>query len=373
MRSRKRSWSFLVLVIILISVGCAPVAPQSTPAAATSSAEFKLRFANFFPAPAAQGQIGEQFAADINRLTNGRVEVEYYPGGMLLGPAEIYDGVAQGIADIGLSNLGYTMGRFRETEMLDLPVGFPNAWVANNVAVDFYREYRPKEWQDTHVLTLHTSPVNNLITIDKPVRRLEDLRGLTLRGTGYIATFVEALGAAARPVPMPEAYDNLSKRVIDGLMIPYETVRTFKYGEVTSRATEIWPLGQVYTFYVVMNKQTWDKLPADLQQIVTRYVEDQFQPKLALMWNEIDLTGRRYAIETGYEIIELPPDELARWRAVADQVIEQYIRRMVADGHSEAELRSRLRFIAERIDHWVAKQKQVGIKSSTGPDEVRVP
>ncbi|HEX6988065.1 MAG TPA: TRAP transporter substrate-binding protein, partial [Bacillota bacterium] len=284
----------------------------------------------------------------------------------------MYDGVVQGIADIGLSNLGYTFGRFKETELLDLPLGFPNAWVANKVAADFYEEYQPAEFDETVVLTLHTSPVNNIITIDRAVERLEDMQGLELRGTGYIAQFVEALGATARPIAMPEAYDNLSRNVIQGLMIPYETVVTFNFGEVTHHITEVWPLGQVYTFYLVMNRDTWNSLPSEIQNIITDYVENEFRDKLTNMWNEVDITGYEYAVDAGYEFHRLSDQELARWQAVADQVIEEYIAGMVAEGHSEDELRARIDFVRGRIAYWTEQQRAEGVKSSTGPDDLRV-
>ena len=121
--------------------------------------------------------IGQEFCDDVERLTNGRVEVEYYPGGMLLGADKMYDGVSEGIADIGLSNLGYTFGRFQVTEVMDLPHGFPNAWVASHVASDFYKEFTPSEWDETRVLTLTSSPVNNIFTVSVPVKKPEDLPG----------------------------------------------------------------------------------------------------------------------------------------------------------------------------------------------------
>ena len=57
------------------------------------------------------------------------------------------------------------------------------------------------------------------------------------------------------------------------MLIPYETTKTFRYGEVTNYVTEVWPLGQVYTFYIVMNKDTWNQLPADIQGIINDYIE----------------------------------------------------------------------------------------------------
>ncbi|MGQ9824997.1 MAG: TRAP transporter substrate-binding protein DctP [Desulfotomaculales bacterium] len=370
----------LLGIFLLAAAGCGQKgsAPQGSAGSTAqtgdkqATATVKLRFANYFPEASGQGKIGQEFVEDIKKLTNGRVVVEYYPGTMLLGPDKMYDGVVQGIADIGLSNLGYTFGRFPQTEVLDLPLGFPNAWVANHVAVDFYNKFTPKEFNDVHMLTLHTSPVNNIITISAQVKKPEDLKGLKLRGTGYIAKLVEALGASAVPVRTPETYDALSKRVIDGVMLPWETIRTFKYGEVTKNAIEVWPLGQVYTFYIVMNKKTWDSLPPDLQKTITDYVQGDFSKKLTDMWNRVDIEGIKYAREAGYNIVQISPEDLPQWKQLADKVIEGYVNNMVSKGYSKEEVNSWISYVRERIDYWTKQQKEQGIKSSTGPEEVRV-
>jgi len=379
---KKYYWLSILLVLALILMGgCSteqkPAVPETeTEAEAETEADVgqdkkvKLRFANYFAGESGPGMIGQEFADDIKRLTDGRVEIEYYPGGMLLAADKMYDGVSEGIADIGLSNLGYTFGRFQVTEVLDLPHGFPNAWVASHVASDFYKEFSPNEWEGTHVITLTTSPVNNIFTVSVSVKKPEDLRGLILRGTGYIGKLVEALGGTARPVAMPDAYDSLAKGVIGGLLIPYETTKTFRYGEVTHYVTEVWPLGQVYTFYIVMNKNTWNQLPADIQEIITQYIEDEYIEKLSQMWNRIDIEGKEYAIESGYDIIEIPPEELDRWQELANGVIDDFVNNLVAAGHSEEEVRGWISFINERIEYWTAKQIELGIKSSTGSEEV---
>ncbi|MGB9846015.1 MAG: TRAP transporter substrate-binding protein [Desulfotomaculales bacterium] len=370
----------LLGIFLLAAAGCGQKgsAPQGSAGGTAqtgdkqAAATIKLRFANYFPEASGQGKIGQEFVEDIKKLTNGRVVVEYYPGTMLLGPDKMYDGVVQGIADIGLSNLGYTFGRFPQTEVLDLPLGFPNAWVANHVAVDFYNKFTPKEFKDVHVLTLHTSPVNNIITVSAQVKKPEDLKGLKLRGTGYIAKLVEALGASAVPVSTPETYDALSKRVIDGVMLPWETIKTFKYGEVTKNAIEVWPLGQVYTFYIVMNKKTWDSLPPDLQKTITDYVQGDFSKKLTDMWNQVDIEGIKYAREAGYNIVQISPEDLPQWKQLADKVIEGYVNNMVSKGYSKEEVNSWISFVRERIDYWTKQQIEQGVKSSTGPESVRV-
>lgn len=334
-----------------------------------SSAAPELRFANLFPVPSAQSKICEEFVADLEKITAGQVKIRYYPAGTLLTATKIYDGVTQGIADIGFSNLGYTFGRFKQTEVLDLPLGFPNAWVANHVANDFYRKFKPKEWDKVHILSFHASPVNVVLSATKPVRKLEDMKGMTLRGLGHIAEVVTALGGTARAVPMPEAYEAVGKRVIDGLMIPMETLIAFRLAEVTKYATECWPIGQVYTFYLIMNKDVWNKLTPAVQKAFNEY---PFEDKLAAMWNRIDIEGKKYGKEKGLEFIELAPEEVVKWQKAAEPAIEKYVKTTTAAGFKESEVREWIKFTKERIQYWTKKQQELGVKSSTGPDAVRV-
>jgi len=329
----------------------------------------ELKFCNYFPVPAQQSKICEEFIKDLEARSGGQLKIRFFPAGTLLTAPKMYDGVMEGIADIGFSNIGYTFGRFRMTEVLDLPLGFPNAWVANHVANDFMREFKPKEWDKIRMLSMHTSPVNVVLSATKPVNKMEDLKGMTLRGLGFIAEVVSALGGTPRPIPTPEAYEAIQKRVIDGLMIPMETMRAFRYAEVAKYVTECWPIGQVYTFYLVMNKDTWNKLPPNIQKIINEY---PFEEKLATMWNEVDIDGKKYGMEKGLQFIELPPEEIAKWKKAVEPVIDKYVKSMVAAGYQEKETRELINYARMRIEYWTKKQKESEVKSSTGPSEVRV-
>jgi len=329
----------------------------------------ELKFVNYFPVPAQQSKICEEFIKDLEARSGGQLKIRFFPAGTLVTAPKIYDGVAEGIADIGFSNISYTYGRFRMTEVLDLPLGFPNAWVANRVANDFFRQFKPKEWDKIHMLSMHTSPVNVVLSATKPVNKMEDLKGMTLRGLGFIAEVVSALGGTPRSIPMPEAYEAVQKKVIDGLMIPMETLRAFRLAEVTKYATECWPIGQVYTFYLVMNKDTWNKLPPALQKVFNEY---PFEEKLAAMWNEIDIDGKNLGMVTGLKFIELPREEITKWKKAVEPVLDKYVKSMVAAGYPEKETRELINYARMRTEYWTKKQKELGIKSSTGPSEVRV-
>ena len=218
-----------------------------------------------------------------------------------------------GLSDIGMSNLAYTRGRFPEMEALDLPFGNPSGWVSTHVANEFYNTFKPKEFDKVHVLYFTSSGPNIVYTRSKKVEKLEDLKGLAIRGTGRIADTVEALGATARPISMPEAYEALSKGVIEGVMGPMEMLKGFRTADVTKYAANCWQVGNVYTFYVVMNKHKFDRFPDDIKQIFNE-VSSEWIEKHSLAWNEIDKIGKTYFEGKGGEVISLSDSEVARWK-----------------------------------------------------------
>ncbi len=208
----------------------------------------KLKFANYFPITHMNSVMMGKFCDELSKKLTGKVELTQYAGGTLLSAPKIAAGVSAGIADIGLSNLSYTRGRFPVMEIMELPLGYPSAWIAGHVANDFYNKFKPKDFDGYHVLMLSTSPVNVIQTLNKPVKTLEELKGLKLRGTGRLGDIVKALGATPIPVEMVDAYDSLKRGVIEGALLPLETLKGFKPGEVQKYVTASWKVGSAYCF-----------------------------------------------------------------------------------------------------------------------------
>jgi TRAP-type C4-dicarboxylate transport system substrate-binding protein len=329
----------------------------------------KLKFANYFPPAARQSKLCEEFIAELEKRTNGRVKIQYFASGSLLKAPAMYRGVVAGIADIGLAHIEYTPGRFPVTGACELPLGYPSGWVSNQVVNDFYNEFRPKEWDEVCVLWMHASNPS-LIICKKPVRKLENMKGLTIRAPGVVGYTISALGATPAPTPMMEVYDAIAKGVIDGVNTNFETLKTFRFAEVVKYTTANWQIGNIYAFYVAMNKKSYKKLSPDLKEIFDELC-GEFKERFALMWNRIDAEGRDFAIKKGVIIFYLSPQEAARWKKATEPVVGNYVKEMVDKGYSEAEVRGWIKFIRERIDFWTARQIDWRIKSPTGPAAMR--
>ncbi len=328
-----------------------------------------LKFAHYFPAPAEQSKVCEEFISDLQKRTNGRVEVHYFPGGSLLTAPAMIKGIEKGIADIGFSHIEYTPGRMPVTEVAELPLGYQTGWLANQMMNDFYHEFKPDEWDRFKILWFHANSPSLIIT-KKPVRRLEDLKGLTIRAPGRFGDVIRALGGTPAPTPIMETYDAIAKGVIDGVFAPYETLRTFRFAEVAKYVTVTWHIGPCYPFYVAMNKRSYQKLPKEIQATLDT-LAGAYTERMALVWNSVEFAGKTFGEKQGVEYIELSTDESDRWERAVGPVIEDYVQSMTAKGYAESDVRGWIKYIKERRDDLIKKQIMYQIKSVTGPPEVR--
>jgi TRAP-type C4-dicarboxylate transport system substrate-binding protein len=323
----------------------------------------KLKAANYLPATHPMSLLTGWFCDEVKNRTKGQVEVTYHAGGTLLNPVKMYDGVVTGIADMGLSHIQYTRGRFPVMEVFDLPLGFPSGWVDTQVATDFFNKYKPKEWDNVHVLYL--SPTGPLIleTINKPVKTLEDLKGLKIRATGQLADIIKALGGLPVPLPMPDVYEALRRGVIDGVTVDLSTLKYWKFAEVTKYVTAYWQLGTGITFYYVMNKKKWNALSSDHKKIFTA-VATEAREKQAALWDQMDIEGMDLFKSKGGEVISLSDAEAAKWIKAVEPVIADYKKSMATKGYKEGEVDGWIKYIKERIGYWQKEQKKKGLRSA---------
>jgi TRAP-type C4-dicarboxylate transport system substrate-binding protein len=245
-------------------------------------------------------------------------------------------------------------------EICDLPLGMPSGWVSSHVVQKFYQKYQPKEFDKVKVLYFAACGPNLIGTTEKPVRTLEDLKGQTLRATGRIADTSAALGATSRPMGIGETYEAVKRKVISGVMLPLETYKGFRLGELLKYCTANWQVGNVYTFYAVMNKKKWDRLPDDIKKIIDE-VNKEYEEKMAMGWNNIDLAGYKYFKSKGGQVIQLSNTEAEKWNNAVKPVIDNFIKEMASNGFSADEIQKRIAFIKQTRDEFTKRQHSKGI------------
>ena len=297
----------------------------STPVQAADP--IKLTYSNFFPATHIQSKLAEAWGKEVEKRTNGKVKVEYYPGQTLTKADIVYDGVVNGISDIGFSVLGYTRGRFPLMEVVDLPLGYKNGPEATAVANAVYQKFKDKALTDTEVMYLHAHGPGLLHTKGQAVRKLEDLKGLKIRSHGTSQKVVKALGGTPVAMPMPETYQALQKGVVDGAVYPVESNKGWKLGEVIDYLTLDYPAAYTTTFFVVMNKDKWKALPDDVKKTIQE-INKEWITKHAKAWDESDAEGFAFLKEKKKEIITLDDKESQRWADAVKPVLTEFVANM---------------------------------------------
>ena len=317
---KKQFASLTILAIVVGMVLTGPAAAQTT----------NLTYSIFFPPSHGQCKAAMSWAKEIEKRTDGRVAIQIFPTGTLTKPQQCYDGVVNGISDIGMSVFAYTRGRFPVMEALDLPLGYPSGKVATRAANAYYQKFKPAELNDVKVLYLHGHGPGLLHT-QKPVRSMEDMKGLKIRSTGLSARIVEALGGVPVAMPQNAAYEALQKGVVEGTFAPMETLKGWKQAEVIKYTTDCHAIGYTTAMYVVMNRGKWAKLPADIQKVFEE-VSREWIDVHGEQWDKDDAAGREYTLSLGNQILELSDEETARWEQAVQPIMDDYAATVNAKG-----------------------------------------
>ncbi len=317
---KQKGISIVVVVMFLVGISliCVPAQAQIT-----------LKYANFPPAPTFPCVQMEEWKKEVEKRTGGKVAIQTFPGSTLLNPKTMFEGVISGTADIGCLAMSYQPGRFPVSEAIDQPVGFASAKAASLALYDLIEKYNPKEFDQVKIITLFTCPPANIMTI-KPVKSLKDLKGLELRVGGTQADIIKNLGGIPVAMPQSDTPEALQKGTVKGHVSSMEVLKDFNYAAYTANATigNLW----VVTFSVVMNKDKWNSLPADVKKVI-----DDMRKEWAL-WtgNYVDnhvLESLKWSKEKyNLQIWELPAAEKAEVPKLIKPLIDGYVERVTKAG-----------------------------------------
>jgi TRAP-type transport system periplasmic protein len=292
--------------------------------------KIKLTYSIFFPPTHVQCKLANEWAAEVAQRTGGRVEVTVYPGGSLTKAPQCYQGVVDGVSDIGHGVFAYSRGRFPLIEGIDLPLGYPDGACATRIANAAVAQFMPKEVQDTQIMYVHAHGPG-ILASKKPVKSMADLKAMKVRATGFSAKVVEALGGSPVSMSQGEAYEALQKGVVEATMCPIETLKGWKQAEVIAYVTDSQCVGYTTAFFVTMNLERWNALPADIQKII-REINAEWVEKHGQAWSDADVEGRAFTAEMGREFFQLAESEQALWVKTVEPLIDEYVKSAVEKG-----------------------------------------
>lgn len=238
------------------------------------TAPVKLKFAVFSPdSERLFNTVKKPFAAAVNQASGGAIEIELFPNGALgRAPQQQAQMVLDGVADIGFIVPPFTPGRFPDTEVLELPGLFQNLAEGTRVYTRLLQSGMLRDYGDFFPIAAWATPPFSLHA-NFPLTSVASVKGKKVRGSGVIQIeSLKALGAVPVGMPPTEVPEALSRRTIDASTSQPAVVFDFGLDRVTRHHYFI-RLG-VVPLAVVMNRKTFEGLPAAAQQAIRTHALD---------------------------------------------------------------------------------------------------
>lgn len=259
----------------------------------------------------------------IAEATHGEVTATILPA-QLGPPGAHFDFAVNGVADITFGVQGYNPGRFKTTNVVELPFLGESAEAISVAYWHVWEKYLKQagEYDRVKVLAVFSHGPGEVFLKGGDISGPDALRGRKIRvGGGIVHEIVGALGAVPVEGPSSKAYELLSQGVADGITFPYESVAYFKLIPQLSEAIAV-PGGLFNTsFYIVMNKAKWDSLTPEQQSQIDSVTGEALARMAGQMWDRADARGRA-EMEGKIAITPASPAQMAAWKAALQPLVD---------------------------------------------------
>ncbi|WP_299036602.1 TRAP transporter substrate-binding protein [uncultured Pseudokineococcus sp.] len=283
--------------------------------------ELTLRLGHTYGVGSLQDRASQRLAENVAEASDGRVEIELYPAGQLGSWEDMQEGLEFGAVHMVVESVG-SLERYTDLAAVegvpfiyDSPEQFLAVWDGplGEEIIEAIRD-------DTGFLLLGSMyRGGRVLNSDRPVERLEDLRGLKLRvptQQTYLDTWT-ALGASPTPLALSEVFAAIEQGAVEGQENPVDVVRYNSFYEVAPY------VAMTNHLYGNFHFQTWgeahDSWPADLRAVIDDEVDE-----VSDWYRETSLAEQEENVEflraEGVTFTEVDREE---WREATSEVLEE--------------------------------------------------
>ena len=323
--------------IIAAAAGLALVTPAM-------AQEFQLNYATTYSPTHPYGAADELWIKRIEEQTEGRVKITPFWGGTLISSREGIDELNAGVADIAYiapiyASSGYDLSRLTPQFFY----GYEDAQDVLRVYMDLWNEYPQfsEELEGAQVLAYNVGTPMHLMLREKPFTQISDLQGLRIRSAvDYVGALAE-FGAEGVTMPMTDTYPSLQRGVLDGVIAPYEALKSLSFAEVIKFYSELPHSRGAYPSRAI-NAAAWDQLPEDIQQVFEDNIEWWTQTTYDLA-QAAEETGKAYGEEMGVTFNAVEPEVIAEYSSAFVGPAEQTAAQLDASGLPGSEILAKIR------------------------------
>ena len=317
-----------ILVTTLMLAACGGGGPADSGSGIDKSKTYRWKMVMTWPKNyPGIGTGPEEFARQVERMSDGRLKIHVYGAGELVPPLEVFDVVSQGTAELGHAASYYWKGKIPSAPFFStVPFGMTatemNAWLHYGGGLELWREaYAPF---NIVPFAGGNTGVQMAGWFNREINSLADFKGLKMRIPGIGGEVMHRAGGQSINIPGNDLYTSMQTGVIDATewVSPYNDL-AFGFHQVAK-----------YYYYpgwqepgpaleLMVNKKAYDSLPADLQAIIevaaramNQSIHDEYTARNAASLK--DLVEKH-----GVQVKPLPRPVLDALRDISRQVLDE--------------------------------------------------
>jgi TRAP-type C4-dicarboxylate transport system substrate-binding protein len=270
-------------------------------------------------------EIFEAWTKDVEAASAGALKIQMFVGNSVATVFNVYDRTRNHVIDIGWAPFGPISDQFPKANVVSLPFAAEdNATASIALQKTFENGIIADEEKDVHVLNLFVFP-GSVIHSNKPITNLTQMKGTKLGVEGrMLGLAVERLGGVPISLGPPEMHQAAQRGVVEGVAIGWVAVGSFKIDEVSR-----YHLNHVLNgvgAYIVMNKDSYAKLPAQAKAAIDKYSGIAFSHRINAVLNDMNASQLvRVRGMANHTVSQLDGAELARWKQATQPLIQEWI------------------------------------------------
>jgi TRAP-type mannitol/chloroaromatic compound transport system substrate-binding protein len=320
----------MVMSLLLGAFGCAKPAPAPGPAPAPAPEVFEWRVQASEPATSPWFDPTLLFLKDaVETMSKGRLKLQLFPAPEPVSPFDIFDAVSTGVIDAGSTTGGYYLGKVPALAF-DSPSYSLRSQREGEIyfylkgGVEMMRKIYAEH--NIHYVGPAGTGTGTALWSNTPINTLDDMKGLKIRTYGLMGDHLALLGAEIVSLPGGEIYTALATGTIDGATFGNVNLamQAHSLHEVSKYVLLPYIQG-VYSGCMIVNMDSWNKLPDDLKKIYEVAMRAAYQLEC---WEEHDRDVAallKAKSEWGIKTTQLPDEDIAKLTTAGMTAIENFV------------------------------------------------
>lgn len=328
---RRRSWTTRVAALVAglaLVLGVAACGGDNNSGSGSSSGGSgggggtELTLAYVTTAQHPYGLALAKFKQEVESASNGRITIKLLPSYPQPEPQLLSDVRGGSVQMASVSTAIWDSAGITAFQALQAPLLVTNYGLEGKIIEgDIGRamaESASQKAGDITVLAIHEGGLRKPVGADKPLNTVAAFRGLKIRApqSKVLAAGLQALGAEADPLPLPEVYQALKNGTVDGIEANLGLVATNKYYEVAKYITgnvNLWP----FPTALVINNQVMNGLSSEDQQVLRDAAAKLPGQSLEIVSAKSDLPQQ--LVNCGIQFTTASPSDVSGLQARAEQ------------------------------------------------------